>query len=381
MANTPISVRLDEELLAEIDSEAEKLGRSRNWIIGMRLKNSRTKPPLYRINKGGDLEIIPEVGYGVSGAGVEGVKKIADDMVGGVGAEGGGDPCLPPVGKAQDEPFIYGRAGDTSNFGAVTIPKQAHEIILKPRGQGISTEALRISKLTESVSPETSHPTYSRIGRNRWSEKLLRELADSKSEPDGMKHLSSESLEEIKEHAKTDGGAAALLHLAGVELDREILVRWGLAENYKPKMGGNKIGNEKSVEASAGNEEEAATGKDRRYPEVLPQDDDGGKSAAVGVGKSEVGNAEKENLSKVRKSDAPDADGETVLQEVRKGVNMAALRDICAGKGIHPVPLSVEPVEVDLCGFKSYNEIDGENYVCGKEVHGPKVDHGEWIKI
>lgn len=39
-----------------------------------------------------------------------------------------------------------------------------------------------------------------------------------------------------------------------------------------------------------------------------------------------------------------------------------------------------EPVEVDLCGFKTYSEIDGEHYVCGKEKHGWKVSHGSWIK-
>lgn len=64
---------------------------------------------------------------------------------------------------------------------------------------------------------------------------------------------------------------------------------------------------------------------------------------------------------------------------------MASLREIAAGNtsklNNFAQDYDSEPVEVDLCGFKSYNEIDGENYICGLEKHGPKVKHGEWIKI
>lgn len=67
------------------------------------------------------------------------------------------------------------------------------------------------------------------------------------------------------------------------------------------------------------------------------------------------------------------------VEEIRK-----AIRDICAGN-IHANHFAHDPdaeqVEVDLCGFKSYNEIDGENYICGLEKHGPKVKHGDWIKV
>ena len=34
-----------------------------------------------------------------------------------------------------------------------------------------------------------------------------------------------------------------------------------------------------------------------------------------------------------------------------------------------------------LCGFESWNELDGENYRCMLPVHGPKVKHGCWRKI
>jgi hypothetical protein len=74
-------------------------------------------------------------------------------------------------------------------------------------------------------------------------------------------------------------------------------------------------------------------------------------------------------------------------------VNMQLLRNICAGN--IPAKLmedsydaesrlaekSAEPIEIDLCGFKSFNDVDGENYICGKEKHGPKIQHGEWIKV
>ncbi len=40
-----------------------------------------------------------------------------------------------------------------------------------------------------------------------------------------------------------------------------------------------------------------------------------------------------------------------------------------------------EAPEVDLCGCQSYNEVDGENYICCMEKHGPKVKHGDWLKV
>ena len=40
-----------------------------------------------------------------------------------------------------------------------------------------------------------------------------------------------------------------------------------------------------------------------------------------------------------------------------------------------------EPIEEDLCGFQAHNEIDGEDYICGRPTHGPKQQHGGWIRI
>lgn len=174
---------------------------------------------------------------------------------------------------------------------------------------------------------------------------------------------SPEELEKMKEEAKTDRHTASVLHFSGVSLDREILVRWGLAENYKPKLE-EKNGSEKVVEGNKNREGRGPAKEDRRASKGLPKDNDGGKGAAVATGKP------------------------TVAPEV-----VASLRDICAGN-LQPlalagdIPDSLKPLdnpadyaEVDLCGFQSYNDTDGENYVCGKEKHGPKVKHGDWIKV
>ena len=50
MANVHVSLRLDEKLIAEIDAEAVRMERSRNWVISRRLENSRTLPPLYYLD-------------------------------------------------------------------------------------------------------------------------------------------------------------------------------------------------------------------------------------------------------------------------------------------------------------------------------------------
>ncbi|CAN5951031.1 unnamed protein product [Sphagnum jensenii] len=83
-------------------------------------------------------------------------------------------------------------------------------------------------------------------------------------------------------------------------------------------------------------------------------------------------------------------------------LNMDALRDICAEK----IPNNIycecgdemclrcnkckgcegcecpDAAEIEICGFKSFNDTDGEWYMCCKEKHPyPKVKHGEWVKI
>lgn len=96
------------------------------------------------------------------------------------------------------------------------------------------------------------------------------------------------------------------------------------------------------------------------------------------------------------KSDGPSiiADGMPVFISAKPNIDMAALRNICAGKNLggaqginnrNQVDEDKEEVggahEVDLCGFPAHNDIDGEDYICGLEKHGPKVKHGDWIKI
>lgn len=39
----------------------------------------------------------------------------------------------------------------------------------------------------------------------------------------------------------------------------------------------------------------------------------------------------------------------------------------------------VQKVDIPLCGFRSYNQDDGEFYLCGKEK-GHGIKHGEWVK-
>jgi len=99
---------------------------------------------------------------------------------------------------------------------------------------------------------------------------------------------------------------------------------------------------------------------------------------AVGVGKPVI-SVEQATAWLESKTESK---GKLLDGEFRRQVNMQALRDICDGN----IPTTLKAVqsdhtEVDLCGFKSYNQEDGEDYICGKEVHGPKVKHGEWIKV
>jgi len=54
-----ITIRIPEEVLAEIDADAERLKVSRNWVIERRLENSRTLPPLYSIDgETGEIKMV-----------------------------------------------------------------------------------------------------------------------------------------------------------------------------------------------------------------------------------------------------------------------------------------------------------------------------------
>ena len=286
----------------------------------------------------------PWDGYGVSGAGSGVSKKIAEVSAGAVAQDAGVAPeeALPRGGKtAWRKEFVKGMEDvqkvmrdaekelrNTSNSGAIVIP--AKKPLLIHEGWNFP----------------------------QWSPEQMKKIAAE--EPGGLMACSPELLAEMKEAAKIDGGAATTLHLAGVELDREILVRWGLVEN-------------KSEDQDGATDDFAGRAKKRKGGGVV-----GGNSS-------------------------PDADGAHVVENGAVGVgepkvNMDALRNICAGNiPLNPIPEQIAKMnkaaaeiyaalpsnrhEVDLCGFKSYNDVDGENYICGKEKHGPKVRHGEWIKI
>jgi len=294
-----ISILVDEVYLVEIDSWARLAGRSRNWAVGMIFSNWVGSSPGWKEEMLG----IPQ-------------KKIAEVSVG-----GGGPPDLSRLGKAQEMDKSEGI-------------KEFRPELVRVRETG---RLLRPLKMPE------------------WSPEFLKKIAEE--EPGGLMACSPEILAAMLEGAKTDHAAALTLHQAGVKLDHEILVRWGLAGNYKPKT-------KETMDGAEGTEKKGkAGGVVRGDSEAVTKGDDGPEVAAVAIGKP--------------------------------GVDMDGLRDICAGKvSLEPAPAAnrnyhgewvnsmvPDPDEVDLCGFKSYNEIDGENYICGKEKHGPKVKHGDWIKI
>jgi len=304
--------------------------------------------------------------------------------------EGGGTPDLSPVGKAQDgeilagldisigsEPAIfYGRSGIAPDFNEVFIPKIN-------RGESVSAQDQKIHLLADALAKNSDGSVFSpkrleeakelaktdiRFAKalhadgveldleiiTRWklmgtSVDNLAAMLDRWAEKEGSDwiNICRHALADADEIAGISQEAAVVFHSRGVPLSREILVRWGLAENYKPKM--ESVDGTRDYSEGRGKEDKDR-GVDGGNPAALPESHDGGQSGAVATGKPKV--------------------------------NMEALRDICAGN----IPggtlvLSPDPHEVDLCGFKSYNEIDGEYYVCGKEVHGPKVKHGEWIKV
>lgn len=66
-----------------------------------------------------------------------------------------------------------------------------------------------------------------------------------------------------------------------------------------------------------------------------------------------------------------------VLPPVRSAV--LQIPGVVRGKDLFQgAEVEVEP-EVALCGFRSYNDQDGEHYLCGKpEGHG--IKHGDWVK-
>ena len=79
-----VTLRMPVELLAEVDAEAEKLQRSRHWVLLWRLKNSRSLPPLYSVDMAtGGVEKISEDGQN----GMHGAKKETS----GVRADEAGD--------------------------------------------------------------------------------------------------------------------------------------------------------------------------------------------------------------------------------------------------------------------------------------------------
>ena len=62
--------------------------------------------------------------------------------------------------------------------------------------------------------------------------------------------------------------------------------------------------------------------------------------------------------------------------------DMQVPRDICAGTvAIESKPFEPEEPAIRVCGFRAYNEVDGDTYTCGLPQHNPKRPHGNWIKV
>jgi hypothetical protein len=342
MANTekPTSIRVPENILATIDSAAGKLGRSRAWVILRLLElaivgERSIEDVLGRIGK-----VVPEK--------VRLPKKIADVSIGGVAQEVVGTPALPPLGKAQSEDNNWRhevfRKGDNS------------DIILKPRGHGISTEALRIANLKDGVpcghAGCLSHVSHACEGCGRIAGRRVGVLGDGTICDENPVELVVQWRKEFVEGMES-------VRQVITEVDKKIA-----EENTDGVKGRGKAGQDRG--SAGGDSQPVAEG------------DHGAEEPAVGVGKPVI-SVEQATAWLESKTESK---GKLLDGEFRRQINMQALRDICDGN----IPTTLKAVqsdhtEVDLCGFKHYNEVDGEHYICGLEKHGPKVKHGDWIKI
>lgn len=147
-------------------------------------------------------------------------------------------------------------------------------------------------------------------------------------------------VESLKERAKTDASIAKILHEAGIKLDREILIRWGLAPNYKPKNF-DELYDKMDPERRARVEERVK----KTLEEIDGQDsDDATREQAPGDG-----------ISIDRKDSGSLQSGEHVPESSEVGtgkpeVDMDELRAICAGN-------FVEPPKVPEEAFSALNEL------------------------
>jgi hypothetical protein len=208
--------------------------------------------------------------------------------------EGGGTPGLPRGGKAQDgvidwnlpslpralpdlaaqiaacpdciaaKKHAYSDA-TTPGFFYTECEKHRHF----PRNPRDPRNAAGV--VTEMTSDEAKRkfPDYQKNRGERvppkspeWSEERMKELAEA--EPGGLMAINPEFLPAIRKEAEVDGRTAARAHAAGVELDREILIRWGLVDNYKPRL-----------ENADGSQRKSTTGESRgnlgQTPATNPQ--------------------------------------------------------------------------------------------------------------
>lgn len=68
-----------------------------------------------------------------------------------------------------------------------------------------------------------------------------------------------------------------------------------------------------------------------------------------------------------------------VTPELPAKPDIAKLRAICAGKIPKSSSESAAPPEAIVCGFRAFNDTDGEHYTCGLPKHSAKAKHGDWM--
>jgi hypothetical protein len=290
---TTVSLRISEDLLNEIDSEAKRLGVSRNWVINRKLEKL---PPLYSVDReSGKVSIILEseelvetvVGVEIL-QGTKPVvktemqprKKIAVVSVSG-GAEGdGGTPSLPRGGKAQ----VLG-------YGALNA--EIADKVLAENGLHLPTSGFGGRNIYYG-RPTSETPPGTEV------------VIPLKPRSEGLSRLAAKKI--------AAGSVPAKLPTP------EVLA---LAEEFK------KVFEPEASEVVDEVEGRGAAGEDRRNSETVPEDDNGVEGVAVGVGKPKVNQTP--DFNKLAED----------VGAAMKADRMAALRDICAGN-IPPATIIVD---------------------------------------
>lgn len=310
---------------------------------------------------------------------------VAQDAVEGLVELGeiGGTPGLSRGGKAQStlERMAEVFAGVEIKFG---LRAQGHyETVERMRDEGKSWEDIG-GKIGWAGSAVEEFFKIEVEKFPQWSEERMRRMAAEEDEAlsacGGLLAISPELYAEMNRNKSIEVVNGEVSDVAGRE---------DVGEGRRGGGRGGRAAEESSNVAetfAVGNRESVV----KENEHGLGREEKGNRKARRSVG-GHAGTGDPSGGQQARES-VPDASGDTKPasrsengpKRQQPSVNMDLLRDICAGK----IPASQEeaeeipePHEVDLCGKNFFNDVDGENYICGKEKHGPKVKCGDWIKI